>query len=61
MKDKFENLQYCLSELNKVIRDYRFDFPEDIYKVLIDLLFHASNELTEMYNLYVQQQEESFK
>ena len=57
MKEDFENLEYLIRELQDTILKFRFDFPEDVFKLLNDLLYHANNTLKEMEAIYNEQQE----
>ena len=57
MKEDFENLYYLLNELSETLVKFRFDFPEDVYKILTDLLIHSKSILKEMEAKYNAQQE----
>lgn len=57
MKEEFDNLNYLLKQLEETLIKFRFDFPEDVYKILYDLLYHSLNTVKEMEAKYNEQQE----
>ena len=57
MKEEFDNLNYLLKQLEETLMKFRFDFPEDVYKILSDLLYHSRNTVKEMEAKYNEQQE----
>lgn len=48
MREKLEDFKYELKEFQDVLIKHRYEIPEDTYKVLFDLLFHALNTLKEL-------------
>lgn len=53
-KEKLEDLKYLASEIQSTIDRNRFDIPEDLHKILLDLNYHTKNTLKEMEKEYEQ-------
>ena len=48
MKDKINDLRYELTEFREVLMGFRYDIPEDTYKILYDLIYHSLISLKEL-------------
>lgn len=49
-----EDLKYLASEIRAVLDRFRSDIPEDLHKVLLDLVYHIKTITREMENEYEQ-------
>ncbi len=47
-----EDLKYLASEIRAVLDRFRSDIPEDLHKVLLDLVYHIKTITREMENEY---------
>lgn len=47
-----EDLLYLFSEMNTVLTKFKSDIPEDIHKILKDLVYHSTNSVKELEVLY---------
>lgn len=52
MEEYKEDMLYLLKEMTSVISNYKNDIPEEMYKVLSDLIYHSNNTVKEMYKEY---------
>lgn len=53
-KQNCEDLKYLASEIRAVLDRFRSDIPEDLHKVLLDLVYHIKTITREMENEYEQ-------
>lgn len=49
-----EDLKYLVCEIHSTVDRNRFYVPEDFYKVILDLCYHAKNSIKEMEKDYEQ-------
>lgn len=48
IKRDLEDLQYLADEIISVLRKNRSDVPEDLFKIISDLVYHTKRTLKEM-------------
>ena len=53
-KQNNDDLKYLLSEMQAVLNRFRFDIPEDLHKILLDLIYHTKNTVKGMEKEYEQ-------
>lgn len=56
MEQKFsvytEDMTYLLIEMTRLLKEYKQEIPDDVYKILLDLIYHSKNNLKEMEDYY---------